>query len=311
MRIPLAILAAAVLAGPSLGQRSAAPFTIAESGQGFGTLAQAVDAVGDGQATIVIAPGVYRECAVQGAGVITYRSAVPGGAVFDGVACNGKAALVLDGRGATVEGIVFRNLKVADQNGAGIRLQRGNLSVSNAMFLDSQEGILTADDPSSSIRVDRSTFSGLGLCPDGGSCAHGIYVGGYGSLSVTRSRFERGKGGHYVKSRAARIEVLDSSFDDTRGHVTNYMIDLPAGARGTVARNTFVQGTDKENHSAFVAVGAETIKNPSAGLQIVDNSASLAAGVDWSTTFVADWSHEPLRIADNRVAAGIKLFETR
>jgi DNA-binding transcriptional LysR family regulator len=35
------------------------------------------------------------------------------------------------------------------------------------------------------------------------------------------------------------------------------MIDLPNGAAGRIAGNWFVQGADKENHSAFIAVAAE------------------------------------------------------
>ena len=310
MRTSFAILALALLASPLFAQGNA-PFTIQETGRTYARLSDAVAAAGDGAATILIAPGSYRQCAVQKGGEITYRAATPGSVIFDGVTCDGKAALVLDGRGATVDGIVFQNMRVADDNGAGIRLQRGNLTVVNAMFRNSQEGILTGNDPSGAIRVDHSTFAGLGLCPDGGSCAHSIYVGAYGSLSVTDSRFERGTGGHYVKSRAVRIAVTGSSFDDTRGQATNYMIDLPAGAVGSITGNTFVQGEDKENYSAFVAVGAETIENPSAGLAITGNTASIAPGVKRSTTFVADWTHEPLTLANNVLGKGLKPFETR
>jgi hypothetical protein len=49
------------------------------------------------------------------------------------------------------------------------------------------------------------------------SCAHAVYFGDYASVTVRNSRFEAGRGGHYVKSRAARIEVTDCSFDDRPG----------------------------------------------------------------------------------------------
>src|SRR3546814_6040716 len=118
-------------------------------------------------------------------------------------------------------------MRVPDANGAGIRLERGNLEVANSLFRNSEQGILTADDTASEIRIDRSTFQHLGRCDRGLSCAHSIYVGAYGKLTVTRSRFELGNGGHYVKSRAAKAEIRDNSFDDTGGRETNYMIDLP------------------------------------------------------------------------------------
>lgn len=302
------VLAAFLLLAAPL---AAAPFTVEETGQGFARLQDAVRAIGDQDATIRIAPGRYRDCSVQEAGRVAFRAAEPGTTFLDGGICEGKAALVLRGRAAAVDGLVFQNMRVADGNGAGIRLERGPLMVTNSSFSDSESGILAGDDPAGAIRVDRSSFAGLGRCDRDLDCAHSIYIGRYGSLSVTRSRFERGQGGHYVKSRAGRIEVLDSSFDDTRGHTTNYMIDLSAGATGTIARNIFVQGTDKENHSAFITVAPESRNNRSAGLVVADNRASLAPGVGWSTVFLADWSHEPLRLGKNALGAGIRPFEGR
>src|SRR5205085_7091165 len=214
-------------ASASAAQAGAAPFTIRESGAGYMTLQDAVSAIGGGQGTIVIAPGRYRQCAVQEAGRVTYAAAQPGTAILDGVACQGKAALVLDGASATVEGLIFQNIRVEDGNGAGIRLQKGDLTVRESMFRNSESGILSHDDSGATIRIDRSTFSGLGRCDRGLDCAHSIYIGDYGNLIVERSRFERGMGGQYVKTRAARIEVTDSSFDDPAGHATNYLIDLP------------------------------------------------------------------------------------
>lgn len=311
MRRTLIPVAIALLATATVAQEAAAPFVVAESGRGFWRLQDAVKAIGEGDGTIRIASGRHADCAVVQAGRIAFQAIEPGRAVFDGVACEGKAALVLRGRDAAVDGLVFQNLRVPDGNGAGIRLEKGGLTVTDSTFRESEEGILTADDPTSAIRIDRSTFSRLGRCDRGLSCAHGIYVGAYGSLAVTRSRFERGNGGHYLKSRAPRIEVTDSSFDDSGGRATNYMIDLSAGATGTIARNEFVQGPDKENRSAFITVAPEARDNRSGGLVIADNKARLAPGVGWTTVFVADWSHEPLRLGANALGKGITAFERR
>jgi hypothetical protein len=312
IRVALLVVAAttAFLASPLVAQREG-PFQIPEKGRGYATLADAVAAIGEGDGTIIIAPGTYRMCAVQQGGRITYRAKTPGQAIIEGVACEGKAALVLRGRAATIDGLVFRGIRVPDANGAGIRIEKGDLNVANSMFLDSEQGILSADDPSASIRIDHSTLAGLGRCDRGLSCAHSIYIGHYGALTVTASRFERGNGGHYVKSRAPIATITDSSFDDSAGHTTNYMIDLPAGATGEIARNIFVQGRDKENYSAFIAVAAEARENPSAGLSIIGNTASLAPGIDRKSTFVVDWSHEPLKVGTNRLGSNLTLFATR
>jgi hypothetical protein len=309
-KVTLLAIALALAASPLVAQRGGAPFTVVENGRGFATLQEAVDSIGGGRGTIRIAPGTYEQCAVQSEGRISYVAAEFGTAIFDGVACEGKAALVLGGREARVEGLVFQNISVPDRNGSGIRLQAGNLVVRESLFRDSEQGILTASDPRGSIRIERSTFSGLGICPEGGDCAHSIYIGGYGSLAVVRSRFERGQGGHYVKTRAPQVEIVESSFDDSDGRSTNYMIDLSNGATGTIARNTFVQGRDKENYSALIFVGPEGDSNSSDGLAIVDNDASLAPGAR-GTTFVADRSGAGIRVDNNRLGAQIAGYARR
>lgn len=299
-----ALVAAATLpAVPVFAQT--APYTVIETGKAYERLQDAVDAIGGGTGTIRFGSFRFADCAVQEAGAITYVAAVPGQAVLDGVACEGKAALVLRGRSANVEGLVFTNIRVPDFNGAGIRLEHGNLSVSQSWFRDSQQGILTADDRSATITIDKSTFSRLGTCEGGGGCAHSVYTGDYGALTVTRSRFEAGRGGHYLKSRSGRVSVLGCSFDDTNGRGTNYMIDLPGGATGKISGNWFVQGRDKENHSAFIAVAAEGRDHSSDGLVIDNNDARFAPGVSWGSTFVADWSGDKLAIGTNTLGRGL------
>lgn len=294
-----------------LAQNGTAPYTVAESGRGYGSLQQAVDAIGQDQGTIVIRPGSFRDCAVQTAGQIAFKAAVAGQTVFDGGVCEGKATLVLRGGGASVDGIVFQNIGVADGNGAGIRLEKSNLAITRSIFRNSEQGILTGDDEASSITIDQTTFSGLGRCDRGLSCAHSVYIGNYGSLSVTNSRFERGNGGHYLKSRAARIAVRNNAFDDTRGKETNYMIDLSNGAVGSISGNEFVQGESKENYSAFITVAPEGKWHSSAGLSINDNDANIAKGVDRNTTFVANWTDDPIALGANRLGRGLKPTDRR
>jgi hypothetical protein len=278
----------------------AGAFTVEESGQSFATLTAAVGSVGDGTATIRIAPGVYPDCAVQIAGQITYRAERPRTAVFDGGACEGKATLVLRGRGAIVDGLVFQNIGVEDGNGAGIRIEHGPLIVTNSVFRASEQGILGGgDDPDADVMIDRSLFSELGRCDRGLACAHSIYLSAFRSLTIRDSSFVKGRGGHYVKSRAGRIEVVDSNFDDSEGHATNYMIDLPGGATGRIENNIFVQGADKENHGAFIAVAAEGAVNSSDGLEIRYNQARQAPGVEWSSAFLLDFSGSSIALHDN------------
>ncbi|URW76097.1 right-handed parallel beta-helix repeat-containing protein [Sphingomonas donggukensis] len=309
---PILLAAAALaVASPIAAQQGHAPFTVQETGEGFQRLDDAVGSIRMGTGTILIAPGTYHECTVQTGGHITFRAATPGSVVFEGSPCEGKAIFVLRGLGSTVDGIIFRGVRVPDGNGAGIRTEMGNLTVTNSMFLDSQEGILGGEPAAQKIVIDKSTFAGLGQCDETTDCSHGIYLANQGSVTVTRSRFERGTGGHYVKVRSPSVTITDNSFDDTRGRKTNYMIDLPEGATGLIARNMFVQGRNKENWTGFIVVAAENRTYRSTGLRIEDNDASLAPGETRSPAFVADYSHDRLAVGANRLGRGVRLFETR
>jgi hypothetical protein len=105
--------------------------------------------------------------------------------------------------------------------------------------------------------------------------------------------------------------VLNSSFDDTAGRATNYMIDLPGGSSGRIAGNWFVQGQSKENHSAFITVAPEGKQYSSAGLVIEGNDARFAPGVSRESTFVANWTDDPVQIGTNKLAAGLKVKDRR
>ncbi len=306
----IALLAAGPAAAQSIGPAAEPRFAV-EGGQVFFTLQEAVRAIGDGRGTIRIAPGRYEECITQDGGEIAYVAEQAGGVIFDTVTCEGKAAFVLRGRAATIEGLVFQNMQVPDRNGAGIRLEQGALTVRESLFRNSESGILGSNDQRGAIRIERSTFSGLGRCDEEYDCAHSIYINGAGPVSVSNSRFERGRGGHYVKVRSPQVEVSDSSFDDSAGTATNYMIDLPWGANGTISGNSFVQGRDKENYSAFIALAGEGDENGPSRLNVVNNQASLVPGLQRRTVFLADWSGAPVRLEGNRLGDQIAATERR
>lgn len=307
----LALAAAMLVATPANAQTSSRPFTILENGRTYATLQAAVDAIGAQRGTIEIAPGTYRQCAVQKGGVIIYTAKEFGTVTFDRQTCEGKAALVLRGLGAEVRGITFSNMAVADGNGAGIRLERGALNIAYSRFLDSQQGILTGNDPEARIYIMRSTFSGLGTCENSAGCAHSIYVGNYGELTVRDSRFERGSGGHYIKARSANVIIENNSFDDAAGSGTNYMIDLPAGSKGSITANWFVQGRDKENYSAFIALGAEDVLHSADGLVVKGNEARFVPGLRRVSVFLADWMGARVAMSENNLASGLTTYERR
>lgn len=306
-----ALLLSTALAASAFAQGQAGTFTVVETGRAYASLGDAIGSIGDGRGTIMVGPGTYRQCAVQQGGDVTIRAATPGTVIFDGVPCEGKAALVLRGRSSAVEGIVFQNIRVPDGNGAGIRLESGNLSVTNSLFRNSEEGILTGDYDGGQVTVDKSTFRKLGRCDRDLDCAHGIYIGRLASLSVTNSRFDQGDGGHYLKTRTGRVTITGNSFDDSGGHLTNYMIDLSNGATGIISGNEMVQGKDKDNWSAFITVAPEGREHSSAGLRIENNRAGFVPGVERNSTFVANFTDDAVRIGPNELAPSMKVKDRR
>jgi hypothetical protein len=305
------LLVSAAIASTALAQGHAAPFTVAETGQGFASIGDALAAVGDARGTILIAPGTYHQCGVQQGGDVTIRAATPGTVIFDGVPCEGKAALVLRGQASTVDGVIFQNIRVPDGNGAGIRLESGNLTVRNSLFRNSEEGILTGDYDGGQVTIDKSTFRHLGRCDRDLDCAHGIYIGRLANLVVTNSRFDQGDGGHYLKTRTARVTITGNSFDDSGGKLTNYMIDLSNGASGVISGNEMVQGKDKDNWSAFITVAPEGREQSSAGLVIEGNKAGFVPGLERNSTFVANFTDDAVRIGANQLAPSMKVKDRR
>jgi hypothetical protein len=89
------------------------------------------------------------------------------------------------------------------------------------------------------------------------------------------------------------------------------MIDLPAGSTGRIADNWFVQGRDKENYSAFIALGAEELLHGSDGLEVLNNEARFVPGLSRTSVFLADWTGSRIVMQGNRLAAGLKQYEQR
>ncbi len=305
------LLVSLAIASTALAQGNPAPFTVAESGRAFGSLADALGAIGDGRGTVVVAPGTYRQCAVQQGGDVTIRAATPGSVIFDGVPCEGKGAFVLRGRASVVDGIIFQNIRVPDGNGAGIRLESGTLTVRNSLFRNSEEGILTGDYDGGQVSIDKSTFRHLGRCDRDLDCAHGIYIGRLDSLTVTNSRFDLGDGGHYLKARTARVTITGNSFDDSGGKLTNYMIDLSNGASGLIRGNEMVQGKDKDNWSAFITIAPEGREHDSSGLVIEGNKAGFVPGLERGSSFVANFTDDAVKIGANELAPSMKVKDRR
>ncbi len=224
-------------------------------GEALTRVADALQQAHDGD-TIAVLPGTYR----RDVAVIRQRQLHIVGLgerpvlQADGAHAEGKAIWVVRDGAITVENIAFRGARVPDQNGAGIRFERGHLVLRSCAFDDNQNGVLTSNHGDAVLAVHRCHFS---AAPDNpGALPHLLYVGRIARLRLQDSVLEQGRIGHLLKSRARAAVITGNRFDDGRTGQASYEVDLPNGGHVLLEGNTLVQSPLTEN-PVMLSYGAE------------------------------------------------------
>jgi hypothetical protein len=181
----------------------------------------------------------------------------------------GKAIWVVRGGDVTVENIEFRGARVPDQNGAGIRFERGRLQVIGCSFVDNEMGLLTSDDGNAELVIRDSSFAMAPHRP-GDGLTHLLYVGRIRRVEIIGSRFAQGHRGHLIKSRAKESRIVGNDIVDGPLGEASYEIDLPNGGNAEVADNRIGQSAGTQNH-AMLSFGAEGAAWPDSRLELRDN----------------------------------------
>ncbi len=237
--------------------------------------------------TIRILPGAYYDCAawradglvIEGAGAST---------VLTDTTCQGKAIMVIDGRGVTVRDLTLARARVPDGNGAGIRAEAADLLVQRVRFDNDQDGVLAADQPGGVLRVEDCVFTADGAS-DGPHPTASLVVGEWASLIVRGSRFEQVGGQAAVLSRAARTEIDASRIDAAPlGRAT---IEA-SGA--LLAQDDTVQAAPGGQHAAFLL-----LPGGSDAASLLRHDALGGPG-----TLLLNWSGQPTQLEDNVLPAG-------
>jgi len=205
---------------------------------------------------IEVLPGTYKgQVGVIGQRRLTIRGMSPR-PVFDadGRYADGKASWVVRDGDITIENIEFRNNRVPDGNGAGIRFEKGKLLLRSCRFVDNENAVLTANAGDAELSIESSEFA---QAPHRvGGLHHLLYVGRIGRFSVTGSRFHQGFEGHLIKSRARVSRIAYNLIYDGPGGEASYEVDLPNGGDAVVIGNIIGQSADTQN-PVVVAYGAE------------------------------------------------------
>jgi hypothetical protein len=187
--------------------------------------------------------------------------------VAAGASAEGKGIWVVRGQRVSVENVAFLGARVQHRNGAGIRLERGSLTVRDCLFDNNENGILTANEPSIELVVENSEFARNGV---GGGHTHTLYAGRIAKLVVAGSYFHEGGIGHLLKSRARESRVLYNRLTDEAGRAS-YELEFPDGGLAIVLGNLIEQGPRTEN-PAIVSFGAEGYRWPRNELHLGHNT---------------------------------------
>ena len=234
------------------------------------TLADALRLARDGD-TVLVPAGEYRgDVAVVLQKRLTIRGLDPRPVLIaDGWHAEGKGILVVRDGDIRIENIEFRGARVPDGNGAGIRFEKGRLTVSACAFFDNEIGLLTGNFEDAELVIENSEFGQAPRTP--GGLHHLLYAGRIASLKVSGSRFGQGQVGHLLKSRARRTELAYNLLYDGEGGRASYEVDLPNGGDALLIGNVIGQSRDSEN-LVLVAYGAEGRAWPLSRLRLVHNT---------------------------------------
>ena len=271
------------------------------AGQEFASLAPALAEARPGD-RIRIAPGRHRDCGVIRTDDLVISGMGPAeSVVFDGVACEGKAAFVVKAARVTLRDMTLTHVRVPSGNGAGIRPEGVDLTVERVRFIDNENGILAAPSPTSTIIVRDSVFERNGVCNP--LCAHGIYVNALALLRVERSRFFETMVGHHIKSRGARTEVIDCDLADGALGTSSYQIDLPNGGALVARGNRIQKGPRSGNPGSVIILGEEGVTQK-AGEILVEGNTVVVDGLE-GVAFVRNATGVPAVLRGNGVPLGV------
>lgn len=262
----------AVPAAATHAQAPARASMVVGPGERISTITEAARQARDGE-VIEIRPGTYRgqpavwtqdRLVIRGSGERPLMLA-------DGRHAEGKGIWVVRGGDVRIENIEFRGARVPGGNGAGIRFERGRLTVHGCRFVDNEMGILTANFPEQTLEVSDSEFTNAPHHP--GDLHHLLYVGAIGKFVLRGSRFSGGYLGHLVKSRARESHVLYNLLVDGKDGKASYELEFPNGGLVFVIGNAVGQSAGTDN-PAIVAYGAEGQRWPDNALYLVHNTLS-------------------------------------
>ena len=185
----------------------------------------------------------------------------------------GKGIWVVSGSNVTVDNVEMYGAKVADKNGAALRLEGTGFTLRNSFLHDNENGILTGANTASNILIEYTEFGHNGY---GDGYSHNLYIGNVGSLTFRYNYSHDANVGHNLKSRARINTIVYNRFSSGMAGSTaigkpSYEIDLPNAGTSYVIGNV-IQQPASHNNPTMLAYGEEGASNPGKDLYVVNNT---------------------------------------
>lgn len=167
----------------------------------------------------------------------------------------------------TIKNIEFEGARLPDAdsaNGAGLRAEGRNLTVTNCRFFNNQDGILGGMGVTT---IERCEFDHNGLTDQ----THNLYIGDQAGTLIFRYNYSHdSQVGHLLKSRAAVNIIEYNRLSDDSG-AGSYELDLPNGGFANIVGNLIQQSAASQN-ATILAYGEEGVVNPKLELNIINNT---------------------------------------
>ena len=262
------------------------------------TLAEAAQRARDGDVLEVQAGDYPHDVATWSQNDLSLRAV--GGRVrliADGASAQGKGIFVTQGERMRIEGFDFLGCRVPDENGAGIRMEKGSLFLKNCRFRDNENGVLTGNDGQARLEAEDCEFGPI-VRHEGQN--HNIYVGAIAYFRAQGCYSHHGQAGHLMKSRAAVNHIFYNRLTDELGGHASYELEFPNGGLAVVVGNVIQQSASTENPH-IISYGVEGYRWPRDGLFLVNNTLidQRQGGIWLRASLLKDGSAPEVKLRNN------------
>ncbi|MFC3461183.1 MULTISPECIES: hypothetical protein [Massilia] len=193
-----------------------------------------------------------------------------------GKSYGGKGIWVVRGNDITIDNVEMFGAKVADKNGAALRLEGTDFTLRNSFLHDNENGILSGANTASTVTIEYTEFGRNGY---GDGYSHNLYIGKVAKLYFRYNFSHDANVGHNLKSRALYNMIAYNRFSSLRSGETgstaagkpSYEINVPNGGTTYIIGNVIMQPASN-NNPAMVSYGEEGVGDRKTDLYVINNT---------------------------------------